>query len=259
MRSMSPYSSIGINSYAAQMAQMNPYVRQMQQQQIQQQWQQQQQLQHQLLRNALPGIHGGQTPSAGGSSAPSVGSPPSPLKSGSNHSISSMIDSSAVDKQINSKNQLQPRNKNNGVSTALPNAKQQILEPKKLGFSISAIVGEESEPEEIEEISNLPSNMEEVVDVVSEEANSDHEGVEPAHSPCHSHDSTGNDSHDSGNASAGSTGTPPLIDDDLRRALTIDPRTLSSEEKQRLRQKLAEIALRNISQDSGVCSEGACC
>jgi hypothetical protein len=259
MRSMSPYSSIGINSYAAQMAQMNPYVRQMQQQQIQQQWQQQQQLQHQLLRNALPGIHSGQNSSANGTSAPPVGSPPSPLKAVSNHSISSMIDSSAVDKQINSKNQLQTRNKNNGVSTALSNAKQTILEPKKLGFSISAIVGEESEPEEIEEIPNLPTNMEEVVDVVSEEANSDQEALEPAQSPCHSHDSTGNDSHDSGNASAGSTGTPPLIDDDLRRALTIDPRTLSPEEKQRLRQKLAEIALRNISQDSGVCSEGACC
>lgn len=233
MRSMSPYSSIGINSYAAQMAQMNPYVRQMQQQQIQQQWQQQQQLQHQLLRNALPGIHSGQNSSANGTSAPLAGSPPSPLKAVSNHSISSMIDSSAVDKQIN--------------------------KPKKLGFSISAIVGEESEPEEIEEISNLPTNMEEVVDVVSEEANSDQEALEPAQSPCHSHDSTGNDSHDSGNASAGSTGTPPLIDDDLRRALTIDPRTLSPEEKQRLRQKLAEIALRNISQDSGVCSEQSCC
>lgn len=212
---MSPYSQIGINSYAAQMVQMNPYVRQMQQQQIQQQWQQQQQLQQHLLRNNM--MPQQQQQSMG---------PQSPLKAMSmtNHSISSMIDSNSMPKQI-------------------------INKPKKLGFSISALVGEESECE-IEEIDSHV-NMDEVVDVVSDQ-NSETDEIKPASSPCHS---ASNESHDSGNASAGSTGTPPLIDDDLRRALTIDPRTLSPEEKQRLRQKLAEIALRNISQDSGVCTE----
>jgi hypothetical protein len=205
---MSPYPMAALNGNWSQMVQMNPYVRQMQQQQIQQQWQQQQ-FQQQLLRNALP------TQTA------------QPIKTSpmTNHSISSMIDS---DKTIN--------------------------KPKKLGFSISAIVGEESEPEEISE--EMPI-IEEVVDVVSEDQHSDQETIETsnagASSPCHS---AGNDSHDSGNASSlTSATTPPLIDDDLRRALTIDPRTLSPEEKSRLRQKLAEIALRNISQDSGVCSE----
>jgi len=212
MRSMSPYPMALNGSQWSQMVQMNPYVRQMQQQQIQQQWQQQQQLQHQLLRNALPPV------------PPTQAGQPMKTSPMTNHSISSMIDS---DKQIN--------------------------KPKKLGFSISAIVGEESEPEEITE--DLPV-IEEVVDVVSEDQNSDQEQIEPAQSPCHS---AGNDSHDSGNASSlTSANTPPLIDDDLRRALTIDPRTLSPEEKSRLRQKLAEIALRNISQDSGVCSEVCC-
>jgi hypothetical protein len=208
MRSMSPYPMV--NAQWSQM--MNPYVRQMQQQQIQQQWQQQQQLQHQLLRNAMPGASCQTKPT--------------------NHSISSMIDSccnSTENKHIN--------------------------KPKKLGFSISAIVGEESEPET--ETSEEMPVIEEVVDVVSDDQDhSDQEAIEPAQSPCHS---AGNDSHDSGNASsltsAPTVSTPPLIDDDLRRALTIDPRTLSPEEKSRLRQKLAEIALRNISQDSGVCTE----
>lgn len=200
-----------VNAQWSQM--MNPYVRQMQQQQIQQQWQQQQQLQHQLLRNAMPGAS------------------PTGLSKPTNHSISSMIDSccSTENKHIN--------------------------KPKKLGFSISAIVGEESEPET--ETSEEMPVIEEVVDVVSDDQDhSDQEAIEPAQSPCHS---AGNDSHDSGNASsltsAPTVSTPPLIDDDLRRALTIDPRTLSPEEKSRLRQKLAEIALRNISQDSGVCTE----
>lgn len=201
MRSMSPYP-IQSNPWSQMGLQMNPYVRQMQQQQIQQQWQQQQ-----LLR--MSGI---------------PQQSPVPMKQSpvTNHSISSMIES---DKQIN--------------------------KPKKFsGFSISALVGEESEPEEINEEMTI---IEEVVDVVSEDQNSDQEQIEPAQSPCHS---AGNDSHDSGNASSLTSATPtPLIDDDLRRALTIDPRTLSPEEKSRLRQKLAEIALRNISQDSGVCSE----
>lgn len=212
MRSMSPYSPIGINAYASQMAAMNPYMRMQQQQIVQQQWhQQQQQIQTQLLRQAASGV-----------SQP-------PAKSQTNHSISSMIDQS--EKQIN--------------------------KPKKLGFSISALVGEESESDEIEEISSSDGSneglAEEVVDVVSDEQSSEH--MEAASSPCHS---AGNDSHDSGNASANGVGVQPIIDEDLRRALTIDPRTLSQQEKQRLRQKLAEIALRNISQDSGVC-DTACC
>lgn len=198
MRSMGNYSHI--NNYAAQMAQINPYVRQMQQQQMQAQWQQQQ-IQQQFLRHAQI------------NNQPSF-QPRKPTVN-TNHSISAMINSDKTNK------------------------------PKKLAFSISALVGEDSESE-IEE-----TEVEhEVVDVVSDQ-NSEHESIEPFASPCHS---AGNDSHDSGNVSANSAIGQPIIDDDLRRALTIDPRSLSVEEKQRLRQKLAEIALRNISQDSGVCT-----
>ena len=154
MRSMSPYSPIGINAYATQMA-MNPYMRMQQQQMVQQQWQQQQQqIQSQLLRQAaLPG------------------QPTQVAKPATNHSISSMIDQS--EKQINSKAQLQQRKLIPEYLHLRPEINLRILEPKKLGFSISAIVGEESESDEIEEISSSDGSneglAEEVVDVVSDE------------------------------------------------------------------------------------------
>lgn len=154
MRSMSPYSPIGINAYASQMAAMNPYMRMQQQQIVQQQWhQQQQQIQTQLLRQAASGV-----------SQP-------PAKSKTNHSISSMIDQS--EKQINSKTELQKRNIIPEYHHFEYFTYHFDLEPKKLGFSISALVGEESESDEIEEISSSDGSneglAEEVVDVVSDE------------------------------------------------------------------------------------------
>ena len=154
MRSMSPYSPIGINAYASQMAAINPYMRMQQQQIVQQQWhQQQQQIQTQLLRQAASGV-----------SQP-------PAKSKTNHSISSMIDQS--EKQINSKIELQKRNIIPEYHHFEYFTYHFDLEPKKLGFSISALVGEESESDEIEEISSSDGSneglAEEVVDVVSDE------------------------------------------------------------------------------------------
>merc|ERR1711937_400381 len=137
MRSMSPYSPIGINAYASPMAAMNPYMRMQQQQQ----WhQQQQQIQTQLLRQAASGV-----------SQP-------PAKSQTNHSISSMIDQS--EKQINSKTELQKRNIIPEYHHFEHFTYHFDLEPKKLGFSISALVGEESESDEIEEISSSDGSNE---------------------------------------------------------------------------------------------------
>ena len=121
------------------------------------------------------------------------------------------------------------------------------LETKKHSFSISALVGDQSESEESIDQSET---IEEVVDVVSDHVSTVSTGdvcMSGKQSPSHS------DSADSGHNSSTVSGS--LIDDDLRRALTIDPSTLSIDEKQRLRRKLAEIALRNISSDSGVCGE----
>jgi len=140
-------------------------------------------------------------------------SPPSPPKAPTNHSISAMINE-------------QPTTPN---------------KPKKHSFSISALVGEDSDHEGSQE-SHDSAQIEEIVDVVSDQNS---EIIEPANSPY----------SNGGNSDSADSGHNSLIDDDLRRALTIDPNTLSVDEKQRLRRKLAEIALRNISSDSGVCAE----
>merc|ERR1712131_65230 len=137
---------------------------------------------------------------------------------------------------------------NHSVSAMINEAPKTLNKPKKHSFSISALVGEESEPESHE--TDDSCRIEEIVDVVSDQ-NSD--VIEPASSP---YSNGGNsDSADSGHNSSITNST--IIDDDLRRALTIDPTTLSVDEKQRLRRKLAEIALRNISSDSGIPSESA--
>lgn len=88
-----------------------------------------------------------------------------------NHSISSMIDSNSMPKQIiNSKNNAPSRLKFISLESLIEHVIYYIfLEPKKLGFSISALVGEESECE-IEEIDSHV-NMDEVVDVVSDQVN----------------------------------------------------------------------------------------
>ena len=117
-----------------------------------------------------------------------------------------------------------------------------FLEPKKHSFSISALVGEDSESEDETVRIDCPE-VDEEVDVTSE----DHISDDPSASPCHS---AGNTSEDSGAASGHSINVV-VHDEDLRRALTVDPRSLSEAEKARLRQKLADIALRNISSDSG--------
>lgn len=137
---------------------------------------------------------------------------------------------------------------NHSISAMINEAPKTLNKPKKHSFSISALVGEESEPESHE--TDDSCRIEEIVDVVSDQ-NSD--VIEPASSP---YSNGGNsDSADSGHNSSITNST--IIDDDLRRALTIDPTTLSVDEKQRLRRKLAEIALRNISSDSGIPSESA--
>jgi len=137
---------------------------------------------------------------------------------------------------------------NHSISAMINEAPKALNKPKKHSFSISALVGEESEPESHE--TDDSCRIEEIVDVVSDQ-NSD--VIEPASSP---YSNGGNsDSADSGHNSSITNST--IIDDDLRRALTIDPTTLSVDEKQRLRRKLAEIALRNISSDSGIPSEAA--
>lgn len=137
---------------------------------------------------------------------------------------------------------------NHSISAMINEAPKALNKPKKHSFSISALVGEESEPESHE--TDDSCRIEEIVDVVSDQ-NSD--VIEPASSP---YSNGGNsDSADSGHNSSITNST--IIDDDLRRALTIDPTTLSVDEKQRLRRKLAEIALRNISSDSGIPSESA--
>jgi len=143
-------------------------------------------------------------------------SPPSmvpTIKAHTNHSISAMINE-------------QPTTPN---------------KPKKHSFSISALVGEDSDHEGSQE-SHDSAHIEEIVDVVSDQNS---EIIETANSPY----------SNGGNSDSADSGHNSLIDDDLRRALTIDPNTLSVDEKQRLRRKLAEIALRNISSDSGVCAE----
>jgi hypothetical protein len=134
---------------------------------------------------------------------------------------------------------------NHSIS-AMINEKPTPNKTKKHSFSISALVGDQSESEE----SVQSETIEEVVDVVSDHVSTVSTGdvcMSGKQSPSHS------DSADSGHNSSTVSGS--LIDDDLRRALTIDPSTLSIDEKQRLRRKLAEIALRNISSDSGVCGE----
>lgn len=133
---------------------------------------------------------------------------------------------------------------NHSIS-AMINEKPTPNKNKKHSFSISALVGDASETESVHESESDSAHVEEVVDVVSDE--SSHVDVSGKQSPSHS------DSADSGHNSSTVSGS--LIDDDLRRALTIDPSTLTIDEKQRLRRKLAEIALRNISSDSGVCGE----
>jgi len=140
---------------------------------------------------------------------------PTPPKGPTNHSISAMI---------------------NEPSSPTPT----LNKPKKHSFSISALVGEDSDHESNE--SHDSAQIEEIVDVVSDQNS---EIIEPANSPY----------SNGGNSDSADSGHNSLIDDDLRRALTIDPNTLSVDEKQRLRRKLAEIALRNISSDSGVCAE----
>jgi len=140
---------------------------------------------------------------------------PTPPKGPTNHSISAMI---------------------NEPSSPTPT----LNKPKKHSFSISALVGEDSDHESQE--SHDSAQIEEIVDVVSDQNS---EIIEPANSPY----------SNGGNSDSADSGHNSLIDDDLRRALTIDPNTLSVDEKQRLRRKLAEIALRNISSDSGVCAE----
>merc|ERR1719197_733336 len=135
---------------------------------------------------------------------------------------------------------------NHSISAMINEAPKALNKPKKHSFSISALVGEESEPESHE--TDDSCRIEEIVDVVSDQ-NSD--VIEPASSP---YSNGGNsDSADSGHNSSITNST--IIDDDLRRALIIDPTTLSVDEKQRLRRKLAEIALRNISSDSGVSAD----
>jgi len=135
---------------------------------------------------------------------------------------------------------------NHSISSMINEAPKTLNKPKKHSFSISALVGEDSEPESHE--TDDSCRIEEIVDVVSDQ-NSD--VIEPASSP---YSNGGNsDSADSGHNSSITNST--IIDDDLRRALTIDPTTLSVDEKQRLRRKLAEIALRNISSDSGVSAD----
>merc|ERR1712113_1169604 len=130
---------------------------------------------------------------------------------------------------------------NHSIS-AMINEKPTPNKNKKHSFSISALVGDASETESVHESESDSAHVEEVVDVVSDVVD-----VSGKQSPSHS------DSADSGHNSSTVSGS--LIDDDLRRALTIDPSTLTIDEKQRLRRKLAEIALRNISSDSGVCGE----
>ena len=182
-----------------------------------------------------------------------IGQPAQPMatqptvRAPTNHSISAMIN----EKPTPNSNYTSPfilANQSPANQSALlikTNIYLFILENKKHSFSISALVGDASETESVHESESDSAHVEEVVDVVSDE--SSHVDVSGKQSPSHS------DSADSGHNSSTVSGS--LIDDDLRRALTIDPSTLTIDEKQRLRRKLAEIALRNISSDSGVCGE----
>lgn len=131
---------------------------------------------------------------------------------------------------------------NHSIASMISDAPTIINKPKKHSFSISALVGEDSESEDDTVRIDCPE-IDEEVDVTSE----DHISDDPSASPCHS---AGNTSDDSGAASGHSVNVV-VHDEDLRRALTVDPRSLSEAEKARLRQKLADIALRNISSDSG--------
>merc|ERR1719215_2260689 len=116
---------------------------------------------------------------------------------------------------------------NHSIASMISDAPTIVNKPKKHSFSISALVGEDSESEDDTVRIDCPE-IDEEVDVTSE----DHISDDPSASPCHSVNVV-------------------VHDEDLRRALTVDPRSLSEAEKARLRQKLADIALRNISSDSG--------
>merc|ERR1719468_1145378 len=118
---------------------------------------------------------------------------------------------------------------NHSIASMISDAPTIVNKPKKHSFSISALVGEDSESEDDTVRIDCPE-IDEEVDVTSE----DHISDDPSASPCHS---AGNTSDDSGAASGHS--------------VNVDPRSLSEAEKARLRQKLADIALRNISSDSG--------
>jgi hypothetical protein len=142
---------------------------------------------------------------------------------------------------------------NHSIASMISDAPQ-TNKPKKHSFSISALVGEDSESEDDTVRIDCPE-VDEEVDVISDDhISEDAHSSDPSASPCHS---AGNTSDDSGAASGHSINIV-VNDEDLRRALTVDPRSLSEAEKARLRQKLADIALRNISSDSGF-QHDICC